>query len=310
MNSERVMPALSEPHSHFHHTLSSAIESLLAIGVSVGRIRVRRRGREAPGFWVIAQSPAPGEPIEGVREFLLDVAELGCFHRLPFGYRCFDDPARFGTADILAMFDDVFAHSRHMRDEASRLFDISPRRPAACARWLRLFGLEPEDWPEDKWFPVAVMAASLHTIAGTGAGLRWGLANLMRMELLSIRFGSDSTVLDAAEQTRLGQRFSRVGIDTIAGGKFLHPRRCVLRVRLRSVADYRDSCSEAGRRRTDSVMRLLLPLHLNYELDRVVGDPSLGCRLAGEPGPSRSPDAVLKITAYLGRPVEASTRGS
>lgn len=290
-----LMPQLAHSHHGFHHTLASALETLNRTSVPASRIRVRLAGLAWPNGWVARQTPAAGEPI-GPAGVILDVGGLGCYHRLPLGMRWLDAESQAGTRGYLAPFDDLLASARHWRDEGPLLFNISPGDTLACRRWLELLGLHAEDWPPENWFALALLAASLHRMAGTESGLRLGLRLLLGVELESVVYQPASLELPAAEVTCLGKRYSRLGVDAIVGAKYPFPKLCRLCLRLRDLQEYAHFQAEEARSRRDSVMQLLLPFHLQYEFRFRLGDPAAMPQLGA---PERN--SALGINSYMGR---------
>ena len=153
----RRMPAFAEgTHAH-SHSIHSALASLTALGVSPHRIVVRCTGRESVAAGtVMRQQPAPGMPIFPDTSVHLDIAGLGFSHSLPVGMWDSGGETHAGTREILEPFDDPLEKLRHWFHEGAPLFRISPDDLAACARWLRLFGVNAAEWPRPLWYRLEI----------------------------------------------------------------------------------------------------------------------------------------------------------
>src|SRR6266700_3174851 len=173
------MPDFSRSHYGFHHTVDSALEILQDLRVSPVRITIRMAGRGWPTCWVVEQSPGPGTILSKDTAVSLAVAGLGFFHALPVGMWEKGGETEPGTQEILELVDDPIRKAAHWIREGARLFDIRPENPMDCARWIALFGLSADDWPQETWYNLALLLPSLQRLAGKERGVRFTLRLLL-----------------------------------------------------------------------------------------------------------------------------------
>ncbi|MBI5083457.1 MAG: type VI secretion system baseplate subunit TssG [Acidobacteria bacterium] len=211
------MPHLAASFHGFHHTVDSALEVLSALGISSSRVTLSMDGRGYPTRWVVAQSPAPGAPLEAGHSIQLRIAGMGYFHHLPVPFWDSGGESEMGTREMLSVVDDPYQKAAHWLREGARLFDISERNPDACARWITLFGLDPEHWPQDLWFRLALLLPSLQSLAGKEDGIRFALHLILGLPLETIRRKARSRFLAEGDLSLLGEEHSRLGVDFVAG---------------------------------------------------------------------------------------------
>jgi len=168
----RIMPDLAGgTHAHTH-SVHSALVSLSALGVAQHQVTVKRTGREAvENGQVVRQHPAPGTPLTGSSEIVLEIAGLGFNHSLPVGMWDSGGEEAMGTSEILEHFDDPLEKLKHWLHEGAPLFRIAPEDTAACARWLALFGVDARDWPRPMWYRLASMIAAIPRLSCSEEGL-------------------------------------------------------------------------------------------------------------------------------------------
>ena len=199
------MPALAESTHTHTHTLHSALMSLEALGVGAHRIVLRRIGRDAKAAGtIVRQSPEPGAPLTGATMIHLDIAGLGFTHALPVGMWDSGGEASAGTREILEPFDDPLEKLKHWFHEGAPLFRIAPDDPAACARWLALFGVDAEQWPRSLWYRLASLVASLAHLSCSREGCEFVLKVLLDLPVKSFRYQPSLTVLPASALSSLG----------------------------------------------------------------------------------------------------------
>ena len=180
------MPAFAGGTHAYLHTLHSALDSLLALGIPSNRILLRRAGRSgAQSGTVTSQRPAPGEPLTPATVIELDIAGLGFTHALPVGMWDSGGEASAGTREILEPFDDPLEKLKHWFHEGAPLFRISPEDPAACSRWLALFGIRAEDWPRALWFRLASLISRMARLSCSESGCAFALESLLGLPVKS-----------------------------------------------------------------------------------------------------------------------------
>ncbi len=213
-----LMPDLaSGTHAH-RHTVHSALVSLTALGIPASRLVLLRAGREAlPTGTVVRQRPAAGSPIFVDTRIELHIAGLGVNHSLPVGMWDSGGETALGTRELLEIFDDPLEKLRHWFHEGAPLFRISPGDPAACARWLALFGIDAELWPQPLWYRLASLIATIPQLACSQSGCAFVLRFLLDLPVLSFHYRSSTSPVPQAALSNLGSRSSRLGIDLLMG---------------------------------------------------------------------------------------------
>ena len=290
-----LMPDFSHAFHGFHHTVDSALEVLSARGVSPARITLRMAGRGWPTHWVAEQSPQPGEPLGADVHVVLTVAGLGFFHHLPVGMWEKGGEAEPGTHEILDVLDDPIQKAAHWIRQGARLFDIRPDDPAACSRWIALFGLNADDWPQENWYQLALLLPSLHRLAGREAGLKLALDLLLHLPLREIRKRPFWSYLDGDNLSPLGRRSSRLGVDCLVGDRMEDLSLQTVVLGPVTLSTYNEYQKEEGQRRLDSVLRLVTPCHQSYRVWWHVLHPERQPRLGLE-----ADNARLGINSHLG----------
>ena len=291
----RRMPDFSNPSHGFHHTVDSALEILSDLGVSPSRIGVHMAGPGWPAGWVVEQSPPAGTPIGPDVAISLSVAGLGFFHSLPVGFWDKGGEAEPGTREILEPLDDPLQKANHWVREGARLFDVQRDNPSACSRWISLFGLNPEDWPMESWYKLALLLPNLHRLAGTERGIQFALQLLLDLPLWEIRKRRAYDYLEDEELTLLGRKASRLGVDCIVGDVLEDLPRLVLVIGPVLLDTYYEFQKEEGRCRLDAVLELCLPCYQKSRISWFVLDPARPPRLGLEKENSR-----LGINSHLG----------
>lgn len=218
MHTLRRMPDLAGgTHAH-HHTVHSALMSLQAMGVSAHRITLRRVGRHALGAGaVVQQSPRAGAELHPSTRVELSVAGLGFLHGLPVGMWETGGEHTAGTREILEAIDDPLEKLKHWFHEGAPLFRIAPENPAACARWLSLFGMNAEEWPQAMWYPLASVVAQLPQLSCSIGGCEFLLQVLLGLPVRGTHYRPTVSTLPAETLSKLGARSSRLGLDLLLG---------------------------------------------------------------------------------------------
>ena len=276
-----VMPELTSGTHAFRHTVDSALACLAAMRISSGRIHLRRTGREAvPEGTIVAQFPVAGEALEPDAQIRLDVAGLGFTHALPVGMWDSGGEAEPGTKEMLEGIDDPLEKLAHWAHEGAALFRISDTDKLACERWMALFGVRSEDWPHELWFRLASLLAQLPALACSEEGMRLVLGVLFQIPIESLRYERSVALIHREKTTLLGNRASRLGIDTVVGDAvedLAHLRVTLGPVSLKTYEAFAEGVQGKLLRRA---FDYLMPAFLDYEIGWTVEDarrcPQLG----------------------------------
>ena len=301
-----LMPDLVSPGLSYRHTQASAIESLLAAGVPESKISFRFEGCGGRPGLIAAQDPPPGTSHENADRVVITVSGFGLFHDLPFGMRLnTEDGDQVSTCELLGLFDSEIIRFAYWRDEAPLLFGIGPGRDEANARWLHLFGFDPDLWPKEKHFTLCSLVPVLHRIAGTEDGIRLVLRKLTGLEISEFRYrphfvpvsteDRNSLQVDAKEGSRTARNL-RLGLDTVLGMRIEVARRCELRLGPMPLDKWRELKSEAGERQLKQALSLCMPLSVAYSYSFVVGDPGCAIQLG-----RAERNSVLGVNSHLGK---------
>ncbi len=305
MGEQARMPDLAHGFQGFHHTLDSALAILCDLGVPAARVTLRMAGRGYPTRWVVEQDPEPGAELHPGVSIALSIAGTGAFQALPVGMWEQGGEAEPGTREIVELMDDPLQKAALWLREGARLFDIQPGNLAACARWIGLFGLNAEDWPEAMWYRLALILPSLHDMAGKERGIRFGLSFLLELPLQEIRRMPAFQTIPAEACSRAGVNFSRLGVDAILGARVEDLARLTLRVGPVELRTYYDFGAEEKRKLMEAVLDLVAPCYQRRRLQWVVLDPSKPPRLGDEVQNGR-----LGINSYLGGTAAQNGNGS
>jgi hypothetical protein len=261
-------------------------------------------GRGYPTRWVVEQDPAPGAELHPGVSIALSIAGTGVFQALPVGMWEQGGEAEPGTREIVELLDDPMQKAALWLREGARLFDIQPGKAAACARWIGLFGLNAEDWPEEMWYRLALILPSLHDMAGKERGMRFALSFLLDLPLKEILRAQAFQVFDAEACSRVGVSLSRLGVDAILGARVEELARLTLLVGPVELRTYYDFTAEEKRRLIEKVLDLVAPCYQRRRVQWVVLDPSKPPRLGDEVQNGR-----LGINSYLGGPAAHNGQG-
>ena len=200
-----------------------------------------------------------------------------------------------GVDSLLVPFDDASEKASCYVRQGGLYFDLRPNNPVGCARWIRLFGIVPEEWPEDYWYPLAQLLPSLHRFSGQEAGIRLGVKLLFGLSIAQLQWGTQNTLLVEGVRTRVGDLSTRLGVDFIVG-KAVEDE-AVLKILLgpMTLAEYRRHQSAQMKELLDKAMDLVLPCHIIHKLDWLVGNPDYCPRLKTD-----EENSVLGINMHLG----------
>jgi hypothetical protein len=290
-----AMPDMVQPRHGFHHTIDSALLALLRQGIGTDRITIRKAGRGWARSRVIEQQPAAGAPLGRETVVELTVEGDGMFLHLPVGMREASREGEVGTRELVSIFDDpIEKASVHMR-LGGLFFDVRPENPRGCARWIKLFGIEPDDWPKEKWYRLAVLLPCLRYLTGRESGLRLAMRMLLDLEIASISWRPRRTLMDASDRSLLSSRDSRLGVDLIVGDGIDDEALMEITLRAETLEKFRHYQMDEGQKRINQVMRLVAPYHWVYRFKWLIGDVSRAPRLGVE-----IENAVLGVNSHLG----------
>lgn len=305
------MPDLTRPRYGFSQTADSALTGLSRMGIAPERITLKAGGPGWRDKRVVEQKPAAGTALTSDKTVQLTVGGEGLFHYLPTGMR--DEPsaeqlgvegavALFAVLErvlsvrkLTALFDDPVEKAAYFVRQGGLYFDVRPENGLGCARWIRLFGVVPEDWPRASWGQLAALLPWLHVLAGTEPGLRLALRLLLGLELKRISWQPRVTRLGAEQLSGLGRRASQLGVDLVVGDGLEDEAAMRLTLGPVTLAEYEGHQTAEGARGLARVLRLVVPCHLECVVDWLVGDDSVAPRL-GEAGEN----SVLGINSHLG----------
>jgi Type VI secretion, TssG len=293
-----VMLDVSWPQYGFYHTADSALASLARAGIAPERITLRRAGRGWQKDRVVQQSPSAGSPLTDDVAVELTVEGDGLFSRLPTGMRDLgpDQEREPGIHELAALVDDPIDKAANYVRQGGLYFDVRSDNAPGCARWIRLFGIDPADWPKESWYPLAVLLPRHQDLAGRETGLQLALKVLLDLDVATINRRARRTRLSPDALSRFGERASRLGIDLIVGDGMADEAALDITLGPVSLPIYRQHQTEEGRQRIRQVLHLLLPCHVVYAIRWLVGDPDRAPRLGiGEE------NALLGINAHFGR---------
>ena len=214
-----VMPALVSGFFGFRHTVGSALEVLSGLGVPASRITIRMAGAGYPSRWVVQQDPAPGTPLDSGVSIALSIAGLGYYHALPVGMWDRGGEREIGTQEIVELLDDPVQKAAHWVREGARLFELNPGNLTACARWISLFGLNPDEWRQDALYDLALLLPSIQELAATTHGIPLIFKLLLRLPVQEIGYYPSVRYLPPDEWSLVGHRSSRLGVDCIVGNQ-------------------------------------------------------------------------------------------
>ena len=289
------IPDLAHSSYGFHHTLDSALALLSDMDVPPSRVTVRMAGRGYPTRWVVSQTPAPGQPLDPSVNVEISIAGTGFFHALPVGMWDAGGEAEPGTREILELLDDPIQKATHWVREGARLFDVQPDNLPACARWIALFGLSPDDWPSETWYNLCLLLPSLQALAGTEHGLRFALHLMLGLPLKEIRRSTTFQLMKEPEYTLLTQRYSRLGVDAIVGDRKEELEELTLVLGLVPLETYYDFQEKEKHLLLNAVLGLVANCYQKHAIAWAVGDPRSAPRL----GQARQ-NTILGINSYLG----------
>jgi hypothetical protein len=290
-----LMPDLIRPRHGFNHTVDSALLTLLRLGIGTDRITIRKAGRGWARSRVIEQQPAVGILLTQEMVVELTVEGDSMFYHLPVGMHEASNDGEIGTREMVSIFDDAVEKAAVYMRLGGLFFDVRPSNPEGCARWIKLFGIEPGDWPKERWYRLAILLPCLRYLTGRESGLRLSMRMLLDLEIASITWRPRRTLMDASDRSLLGERASRLGVDMIVGDGIDDEALMEITLRAETLEKFRRHQTDEGQRRIDQVMHLVAPYHWIYRFKWLIGDVNRAPRLGIE-----MDNAVLGLNSHLG----------
>jgi hypothetical protein len=234
----------------------------------------------------------------------LSIAGLGYFHALPVGMWDGGGERQLGTRQILEVLDDPLEKARHWVREGARIFDLQPDNLDACSRWIALFGLTPSDWPPESLYNLALILPSMQEIAATGKGIGMIFRLLLGVAVKEIHYFSTFRQLPEQGYSLLGDRFGRLGVDSILGDHIGDLDGMRITVGPISLEDYYRFQGREKKRLVSMVLDLCISSERKCCISWLVENPETAPRLGFEEENSR-----LGINSHLGRQKTVGVQG-
>jgi hypothetical protein len=289
-----VMPNFLASTAGFAHTVDSALLALEQLGVPDARITLHMDGPGRPGLAVVQQSPPAGTPLSSSTRVTLSIAGFGFFHALPLPMREAGGEREMGTREICRGFDSPIQKMARWFRAGAPMFAFSEQRPETCRRWLALFGIDASRWPEELLFRLSFLMPALARLGGRQSGIQLTFRLLFELPLHSVE--SFVTYRKEKQTSRLGEDFSRLGVDWIAGDGLQDVDGIRLRLGPASLARYRYFQSDSGRELLAMACDLCLSAFQDYSIAWLVEDrnrpPVLGDEMK---------NGILGVNFHLGR---------
>jgi hypothetical protein len=290
-----ITPDFSQARHGFHHTVESAMMALLGLGIGPERVTITKAGRGWAPRRVVEQYPSPGAPLTPETQVELLVEGEGMFFHLPVGGHEAPPEGQAGARDLAVIFDDAIEKAAIFIRLGGLFFNLHPENPQGCARWISLFGLDPDDWPKDRWYKLAVLLPSLRSLAGREPGLRLALKMMLDLEIAQFGRLPWKVFLDPADQSLVETQSSRLGIDALLGDSLEDEALFEITLRANSLEQYRRFETAEGQAFLEQVLCLVAPYHWVYEIKWLVGDLNRAPRLGVE-----AENAILGVSSHLG----------
>ena len=282
------VPDFVRPRRGARHTVDTALRTLRRLGVDAARVRVESDG---PGFapgTVLRQHPPAGTSLGPGQRVVLGVAGPGALEALPYAMRDGGEDD-FGIDALMGLFDDPVHKLRHHLRAGGEFFALREGDLVVARRWIeQVFQVDPTRWAPARWPGLVRLLAAVHRTAGREDGLALALRLVHGLPLAGVRAVRDTVPVPRGEQLALGRTASRLGVDTLLGGRVIEIaalEATIGPVRLNAYLAHAGGALAAERR---ALYDLVLPAHLAARVRErwVVGDPAAPSRLGGGgPGP-------------------------
>ncbi len=276
-----TMPAFSTGTQAHHHSVHSALATLSALGVPAHRIALLRSGREAvEAGTIVRQEPEAGSPLLPDTTVRLYIAGLGFTHSLPVGMWDSGGETHAGTREILEGLDDPLEKLAHWFHEGAPLFRIGPTDLGACARWLRLFGVDAELWPHALWYRLASLIAGMAQYSCSEQGMAFVLQSLLGLRVRAFRYLPTFKQVPQGSLSALGSRASRLGVDLLVGDAVEDLASLEIEIGPVTLEEYEYfSAGPEGSRLVAQILAMIMPLSTDHAIRWVVLDETRAPRL-------------------------------
>jgi hypothetical protein len=261
-----AMPDFAGDTAGFAHTVDSAIHVIEALGIAESRLTLRMAGPGRPGLEVVRQSPPPGVQLTPSMAVTLWISGFGFFDALPVPMREAGGETEMGTRELCQVFDDPVQKAAQWLRAGAPLFKIGPGKYAACRRWLTLFGLESSDWPEEMFYPLALLAPTLARMAGREVGIQLTFLVLLGVPVYKFHHRSAHRFLAHHEHSLFGSRASRLGRDFVAGDRQVDTDSITIQLGPVSLDTYASFQSERGHRLIQMTADLCMSAYQNHSI--------------------------------------------
>ena len=297
------MPDFVRPRRGARHTVDTALRALRRLGVDAARIRIESAGPGWTSGSVLRQSPPAGTLLGTGDAVVLAVAGPGALETLPYAMRDTASDDGFGIDALMGLFDDPVHKLRHHLRAGGEFFALRDGDLVVARRWIeQVFQLDPTRWSSVRWPALVRLLAALHRTAGRERGLALALRLVHGLPLAEVRAARETVPVPAGEQLALGRAASRLGVDTLLGGRVLDVAALEITIGPVRLSGYLAHTAEALTAERRALYELVLPAHLvSHVRERwIVGDPAAPSRLgrgggAGDPGPAarKMPDRQI-----------------
>lgn len=295
-----AMPDFAQGTAGFAHTVDSAVHVLDALGIAESRLTLRLAGPGRPGLQVVRQSPPPGTPLTPSVTVALWIAGFGFFDALPLPMRESGGEAEIGTRELSRLFDDPIQKTAQWFRAGAPLFKIGPGRYAACRRWLALFGLEPQDWPEELLYPLALLAPTLARTAAREVGIQLAFLVLLGLPVFKFHYRDAHRFLEPQQRSILGARASRLGRDFLIGDRQVDTDSLTIQLGPVSLDTYASFQSERGRRLIEMTMDICVSAYQSHSISWLLEDVHQAPRLG-----IASKNSRIGLNFHLGKGASA-----
>ena len=253
------MPDFTRPVRLGRHVLDTALSELRSRGINDERVRIHPVSSGGQQGTVVGQTPAAGSVIDKRDSVHLFVEQTALMDRLPYALRD-EDPAAFGTDQILGLFDSPAAHVGHYLRLGGDLFALREGDERGARRWLdEVFAIDPSLFDRSRWYRIVRFAARLHELAGRPDAALVALRVVYGIEGSVVCLAPAVTSrVDTAIATLSGSN-NQLGFSTILGGEPSTKRRLTLRLGPVSLAQFEAHRDIGMRRERMSLYRLCVP---------------------------------------------------
>jgi hypothetical protein len=277
--SHPAMPNFVQGTAAFTHTVDSAMQVLDTLGISESRLTLRMAGPGRRGLEIVRQLPAPGTLLTPSVTITLWISGFGLFESLPMPMRESGGDVEFGTRELCRILDDPLEKAGQWTRAGAPIFRIGPDKLTACRRWLSLFGIDSDAWPEELVYPLSQLAPTLAANAGRKVGIRLAFLVLLGLPVNDFDSQAEIRTLTAWQCSRLGTQSSRVGRDFIAGDRQLDTDSLIIRLGPVSLDVYMKFQSDDGRYLIDLAAGVSVSAWQRHRITWLVEDASAAPRL-------------------------------